>query len=155
MVDGTRANKAGQTGEAAVASILETYCGYVCVPCKEFRFGCTKRSYATQCMTDMEVLDVYGRRSRLDFALSATERWPKGLAIEVKWQTSGGSVDQKFPYVVMSAAESPVPLVVVADGGGASAEAIAWLRKQAGSNNIVAVCTLGEFARFARDELQH
>lgn len=155
MVDGTRANKAGQTGKAAVANILDTYCGYLCVPRKEFRFGCTKRSYAMQCTTDRNILDVYGRRSRLDFALSATERWPQGLAIEVKWQVSEGCEDEEFPHTVMSAAESPVPVVVVADGGGASAEAMAWLKKQAGSHNIVAVCTLGEFARFARDQLQH
>lgn len=153
MTDGSRANKAGKAGETAVAEILETYCSYTRVPCKDFAFQGRKRVYATQCKSDVKILDVYGRRRKLDFALAAATKWPAGMAIEVKWQVSSGSVDEKFPYEVMSIARSPVPYVIVADGGGASAEAIAWLREQASAPNIIGVFTLGEFGRFARDHL--
>lgn len=153
MTDGSRAHKAGQAGEAAVATFLETYCRYTHIPCVDFAFQCSKRVYASQCKSDMTILDVYGRRRTLDFALAATDKWPAGMAIEVKWQVSSGSVDEKFPFEVMSIALSPVPYVIVADGGGASAEAIAWLREQTIEPNIIGVFTLGEFGRFARDHL--
>lgn len=153
MTDGGRAQRAGKAGEAAVATILETYCRYTQIPCKDFVFQCGERVYATQCKSDVAILDVYGRRRKLDFALAATDKWSAGLAIEVKWQVSGGSVDEKFPYEVMSIAKSPVPYVIVADGGGASEEAIAWLREQTSEPNIIGVFTLGEFGRFARDHL--
>lgn len=153
MTDGSRAYRAGKAGEVAVAEVLETYCRYTQVSCRDFAFQCGKRVYATQCKSDVTILDVYGRRRKLDFALAATERWSAGMAIEVKWQVSSGSVDEKFPYEVMSIAESPVPYVIVADGGGASEEAITWLRKQANAPNIIGVFSLGEFGRFARDHL--
>lgn len=88
---------------------------------------------------------IYGLPIFADFLLAGAPGFPAGLAIEVKWQQSPGSVDEKFPYLVHCIqACYPCPTVIVADGGGQRPGALAWLRGQC-QGKLFAVYTLVEF----------
>ena len=98
-------------------------------------------------------IGIYGLPIFADFFLVGAPRFPAGLAIEVKWQQSPGSVDEKFPYLVHCIRECyPCPTVIIADGGGQRPGAIQWLRGQC-QGNLFAVYTLGEFLAWANRHL--
>lgn len=96
---------------------------------------------------------IYGLPLFTDFLLHGAPGYPAGLAIEVKWQQSQGSVDEKFPYLVNNICECyPCPALVIADGGGQRLGAIQWLRNQVGPQ-LIAIHTLAEFLAWANRHL--
>jgi hypothetical protein len=96
---------------------------------------------------------IYGLPLNADFWVCGAPGLPTGLAIEVKWQQSTGSVDEKFPYLVHNIKECyPCPALVIADGGGQRPGALHWLRGQAGGN-LLAVFSLAEFMAWANRNL--
>lgn len=98
-------------------------------------------------------LGIYGLPIFADFFLAGAPHFPTGLAIEVKWQQSPGSVDEKFPYLVHCIqACYPCPTVIVADGGGQRPGALQWLRGQC-QGKLLAVYTLVEFLAWANRQL--
>jgi hypothetical protein len=96
---------------------------------------------------------IYGLPLNADFWVRGAPSLPDGLAIEVKWQQSTGSVDEKFPYLVHNIQECyPCPALVIADGGGQRPGALQWLRDQA-QGNLLAVFSLAEFMAWANRNL--
>jgi hypothetical protein len=96
---------------------------------------------------------IYGLPLNADFWVRGARNFPEGLAIEVKWQQSTGSVDEKFPYLVYNIKECyPCPALVIADGGGQRPGALQWLRAQV-EGNLLAVFSLAEFMAWANRNL--
>lgn len=96
---------------------------------------------------------IYGLPLQTDFWISGAPGYPNGLAIEVKWQQSQGSVDEKFPYLALNIKQCyPCPALVIADGGGQRPGALQWLRGQA-EGNLLGVFTLAEFLAWANRHL--
>lgn len=77
------------------------------------------------------------------------------LIIECKWQQSGGSVDEKLPYLNLNIQHCyPAPAIVLIDGGGMKPGAIEWLTGQVNFNpNLLAVHTLSSFIIWANKNL--
>lgn len=75
--------------------------------------------------------NLYGVPWRLDFFVVHPERYPDGLAIETKWQSVGGSADEKLHFAVRSLEALPIPGVLLIGGNGARACAIRWCKNQA------------------------
>ncbi len=148
---GGGANRAGRRLEAWVDDILDER-KYKKVIQREFavRKQHGNPIYATQCVVGK---DIYGKNRRVDAILFHPELFPKCLVLQCKWQASGGSVDQKYPFEVLSIKESELETIIVLDGGGYSEGARDWLLKQVGQNFLKAVFTQAEFSRFARDHL--
>ena len=92
-------------------------------------------------------LSIYGKKRIVDFALYHPQRWPDCLVLQCKWQTSSGSVDEKYPYEVENIAHAKFPTIIVLDGGGYSEGARQWLIAQRGKRNLVAVCSQGDISR--------
>ena len=96
---------------------------------------------------------IYGLPLLTDFWVRGAPGFPDGLAIEVKWQQSTGSVDEKFPYLVLNIQQCyPCPAIVVADGGGQRPGALHWLRGQV-SGNLLGIFSLAEFLAWANRNL--
>lgn len=96
---------------------------------------------------------IYGLPLLTDFWVRGADSFPDGLAIEVKWQQSTGSVDEKFPYLVLNIKERyPCPALIIADGGGQRPGALQWLREQSGGQ-LLGVFTLAEFLAWANRHL--
>ena len=93
--------------------------------------------------------NIYGKTRRVDVILYHPRKWPKCLVIQCKWQASGGSVDEKYPFEVLNIQQSGYETIMVLDGGGYSSGAAQWLRGQAGKNMLKHVFDMGDFQRFA------
>jgi hypothetical protein len=151
MSNGGTANNRGRMFERAVGELLEET--YQKVSAKKFfpMIPIGQPIFASQCQA---TTDVYGKKRRVDYILFHPRRWQSCLVIQCKWQASSGSVEEKYPFEVMSIEANGYPTIIAHDGGGYSAGAEEWLRAQAGKGNLLHVFTLGELNRFAsRGEL--
>ena len=101
--------------------------------------------YTRQCYVGR---DIYGQNRRVDFLLYHPRKWEKSLVIQCKWQASGGTVHEKYPFEVLNIQQGGYPTIVVLDGGGYSKGAEQWLKGQAGKNLLKHVFDQGEFQRF-------
>ena len=54
----------------------------------------------------------------------------KGFVIEVKWQSSAGSVDEKYVFTVLSLKKLQTHSILVLEGGGCRTDAVKWIRGQ-------------------------
>lgn len=95
------------------------------------------------------VRQIYKTMGAADFMLWDVPDFPDGLIVESKWQMEGGSVDEKYPYLVANIKETyPAPAIIIMDGGGARSEAIRWCRHQVDGKKLIAVMNLGEFLKW-------
>jgi hypothetical protein len=123
---GTRANDSGRAIEQAIADFLR------------------QQGHAVRRHAPLGT-NIYGGGLIADLYLP-----DKPLAIEIKWQDSRGSVDEKFPYLAENIRRAyPCPVVVVADGAGIRPGAIEWLRGQVDGRKLLGVYTLQEFFSYA------
>ena len=112
-----------------------------------FKLRCLKQPiYACQCEIG---LDIYSKRRRVDFILYHPEKWDDCLVLQCKWQASRGSVEEKYPFEVLSIQLNNFNTIIIIDGGGYSQGALQWLKSQAGKNKLLYVLNQGDFARFA------
>jgi hypothetical protein len=160
MTQGGRANKSGNVLESTVEGALRGH-GYAQVdkglqkkqrlPFLLSSTNLSKR-YARQVHVGQ---GIYGTDIYVDFYIIGSATIPSGLIIECKWQQSGGSVDEKLPYVNLNVLTCyPAPAVVLIDGGGMKPGAIAWLNAQVtGNSNLLAVHTLSSFIVWANNHL--
>ena len=67
---------------------------------------------------------IYNKTLKCDFILYHPEKHPDCLVIECKWQQVGGSVDEKFPFLVLNIqTKSPYKTLILLDGKGFKKEA--------------------------------
>ena len=146
MNTGKRANKAGNHLQVFVEQLLDDY-GYVQVSQARFFALCSLKQpiYARECRTGET---LYGGQRKVDVILYHPVKWSDCLVIECKWQSGGGSVDQKYPYAVLSTNRNPQQAIFILDGEGYSRRSSEWLKSQAGEGKILHVMNQGEFARF-------
>lgn len=92
---------------------------------------------------------IYGSRWNVDFTLFNPGNKIVSLIIEYKWQQVGGSVDEKFPYLVHNIKEqSPYPAIILLDGEGYKPQAKEWLKKQIDNKKLLGVFNMGEFTKW-------
>jgi len=160
MTQGGRANRSGNVLERNVEGTLLGH-GYIQLDKKlqrkqllPFLLSSTSLSkrYARQVHIGQ---GIYGTDIYVDFYIVGSAAIPSGLIIECKWQQSGGSVDEKLPYVNLNVLTCyPAPTVVLIDGGGMKPGAIAWLNAQVTMNStLLAVHTLSSFIAWANNNL--
>lgn len=123
-----RANRSGKIAESVIEGLLRSH----------------QCSYTRQCPVGVS---IYRTTLRADFVVHDFADYPDGLAIEVKWQDSGGSVDEKFPYLITNAKEQRYarPLLLIAFGPGLRRGALDWVRAQVDGTALIAVLTIEEF----------
>jgi hypothetical protein len=88
---------------------------------------------------------IYGTKLRVDFLAQNLRDYPRGLVIESKWQDVGGSIDEKFPYLVANIQRMELPTLVIVHGGGCRPGAFQWLFNHRDDVHLVAVLRLEEF----------
>ena len=148
MSSGATAVKRGTRLENLVEDLLAEE--YQKVPAKKFfaLTGLEQPIFARQCPVG---IDVYGKSRRIDFIVFHPIKWPECLVIQCKWQSAKGSVEEKYPFEVLSIRENPYPTIIVLDGGGYTQAAEDWLRGQAKLHNLISVMNLGEITRYCSD----
>jgi hypothetical protein len=90
--------------------------------------------------------NIFGKVIRCDFLLYGISGFDKGLIVECRWQASGGTADEKFPYLVQNIQQCyPCPTIIIEDGRGATAGARSWLRDRVDGMKLIHVFTIAEF----------
>ena len=97
--------------------------------------------------------NLYGNLYKADFFLYHEINYPTGLQIESKYQDVGGSVDEKFPFIVKTLQNLSTPTIIIFDGGGARQCAINWAIEQECKQMLVFV-GVNDFAAYARKQLK-
>lgn len=150
MKQGTFANKTGGSLEKVIEFSLG-HKGYSFVPKEKFD---TAR-YLDQPIYTIQypvAKSIYGTQLYCDVILYHPNKYPDCLVIESKWQQSSGSVDEKFPYLVLNIREKyPCSTIILLDGGGYKKGAEKWLRSQE-DNKLVHVFNMMEFQKWANSE---
>jgi hypothetical protein len=160
MNQGGRAVISGNVLERTVETILQVH-GYIEIcrdlPKKRRRDWLvystdSPKRYAKQVYIGS---GIYGTDIYVDFYIFNALTIPAGLIVECKWQQSGGSVDEKLPYLNLNIQTCyPSPAVVLIDGEGMKKGAINWLNRQVSSNeNLLAVYNLAHFMIWANKHL--
>ena len=97
--------------------------------------------------------NLYGAKWKSDFYVYNHDLYPDGVTIEAKWQSSSGSVDEKYVFTAESLSVFAGLKIIVLDGGGARQGAVRWLRKFASSKKNFKFFTLSEFIIWANKSL--
>ena len=143
MAKSNLGNKTGNNLESFVDSALRTQ-GYRQVEESELQaYIVNEKSgyYARQVKLGK---GIYGTGIQADFMI-CRDSSKQPLIIECKWQQSGGTADEKLPFLVTNIRERyPHQTCVVIDGPGFRPGAITWL-KQMKDKKIVAVLQMQEF----------
>lgn len=102
---------------------------------------------------------IYNEHGRTEFVIRDKDRQ---IRVEAKFQASAGSVDEKFPYMLLNGIEKypETEIVFVVDGGGYKQGARQWLEdriaenwldyKQKGKN--IKLMTITEFVNWFNHE---
>lgn len=134
MTGGSNAKKSGMVAERIIACILSER-GYKII--RQYPVGAS----------------IYGHDLKCDFFISNVSGFPNGLIIESKWQDSGGSVDEKFPYLVHNIKECfTCPAIVVLGGGKYKKGSVDWLLRQI-DEKLIAVYSIEEFVSYVNRSL--
>ena len=158
MTQGARAVSSGNVLEKTIEGTLLGH-GYSLVGCdipKKQRLGfllsCNnlQKRYARQVYIGQGIYDtdIY-----VDFYIVGSSLISSGLIIECKWQQTGGSVDEKLPYLNLNIQYCyPVPAIVLIDGGGMKPKAVTWLSAQTALNqNLLAVHDISSFVKWSNN----
>lgn len=91
---------------------------------------------------------IYETRRKCDFFIVNKEKFPNDLIVECKWQQSGGSVDEKYPFLIFNIVKTGVPTIVLLDGDGYKRQAMEWLKDQVDPNrSLIGVWNMSEFQK--------
>lgn len=101
---------------------------------------------------------IYGNSSTSDFMVFNI-RTNRKTRIEVKWQQTSGSVEQKFPYFYINATTAmpkDEDVIYILSGEGHSYGAKKWFKKAAEQNSLqvkksIKVMSLSEFSKFIKE----
>ncbi len=123
---GRQANHSGRMAEDVIAGILDA------------------RRYHYQRQVAVGT-SIYGTTLRADFLADDIPGYPGGLIIESKWQDTGGTADEKLPFLVLNIEQRySHPTIIVLEGEGYRPGAEQWLRGQI-SGKLVGVYSLKQF----------
>lgn len=145
MVDlaGKKAVKTGNNLEDFIERILKNY-EYQPIEREKFDSAC----YLEQPIYTRQYhigKSIYGSELACDYILYHPVKHPYKLVIESKWQQSGGSVDEKFPYLVINIKEKfPFKTIIILDGNGYKKGAEKWLRNQK-DDRLIYIFNMSEF----------
>lgn len=124
---GFSANKQGRVLERTIVPCLESY-GFAVIPYSEWKKDTSKHGEELV-LRNVPYTTIYGHRGFTEFVVHS-RKYNLQTRIECKWQQSGGSVDEKLPYLYLNCLEA-VPeddVIIVIGGGGMKKGAIAWLK---------------------------
>lgn len=71
------------------------------------------------------------------------------LIIESKWQSVGGTADEKLPYLCMNIKQRyPYPTIIVLGGEGWHPGAVEWIQCQVDGERLLHVLSVEEFMKW-------
>jgi hypothetical protein len=153
MSGGTKANNTGNALEGFVEDLLKRngYTEFINNKKQVFSMRQTigGKQYSKQPWCGKSIYDT---DRRCDFLVMNQEKFSDGFIIECKWQESAGSVDEKYPFVMLNITKIGVPTIVLIDGDGYKKQAFDWLKSQvAPERALIGVYTMKEFQKLVNN----
>ena len=153
---GGLANSSGNTLEQTIVATLASK-GFAVANYRQWALN--PAAYSEEILLrNVPFITIYGHPGNTEFLLRSA-RYALEIRIECKWQQSAGSVDEKFPYLYLNCVEQMPEqrIIIVVDGGGAKAGAVAWLRRACANRlylapddpKTISMMTLVEFLMWA------
>lgn len=140
---GSKANRTGFNFEQFVAGQLESQ-NYVLQKRGRYQLNSLPDVPSYWCQFPIGN-GIYETPVKVDFLVFRPSKDPSLIIIEAKWQKSGGSVDEKFPYLVLNIQRRyPHKTLLLLDGGGYKSGAEQWVKRQVGGN-LIGVWSMAEF----------
>jgi hypothetical protein len=91
-------------------------------------------------------INIYGEYAKPDLFVQGIPGHEQGLIIEVKYQSVGGSVDEKYPFLIENIkTKYPYPTVIVIDGNGYRTGALTWLKMHVDGKKLINIFGINEF----------
>ena len=94
---------------------------------------------------------IYGSEGKTEFVIYDTKT-ERSIRVESKYQATAGSVDEKYPYMLLNAI-SQYPekeVILIVDGGGYKPGSRQWLKTQLSSNwlkdALIAPCSIRSYS---------
>lgn len=126
ITGGGSANKQGRVLESTILPCLENYNFEVARYSQWIKHPAKYKEDVV--LTNVPYTTIYGHRGFTEFLLLSKTKNLR-TRIECKWQQSGGSVDEKLPYLYLNCIAS-IPeddIIIIVGGGGMKKGAIRWL----------------------------
>ncbi len=166
LSQGAKANKTGSICEGILIPLFVKN-GYTVIKFCEFE---KNRNYKRKpnkykdvkklVLKNAPYKSIYNHKGFTEFLIINKEK-DRTIRLEVKYQQSSGSVDEKYPYVwlncVYSFQENEIIILIV--GTGAKEGAVRWLKAQAeekwllDKNKTVSIMNIDEFIEFFNKNL--
>ncbi len=143
---GSQANRNGRHLENVIVPILKS-AGYKEIESETKIFFDMDKWYIKQYRVGKT---IYGTIHKIDYYLYNKLKYPNKLLIEAKWQADGGSVDEKYPYLVMTLKQYSAQSIIVIDGGGYKPLALVWLKNQI-DTKLIGVFSISEFMNWVNN----
>jgi len=143
---GSQANRNGRHLENVIVPILKS-AGYKEIESETKIFFEMDKWYIKQYIVGKT---LYGTSHKIDYYLYNKLKYPNKLLIEAKWQADGGSVDEKYPYLVMTLKQYSAQSIIVIDGGGYKPLALVWLKNQI-DTKLIGVFSISEFMNWVNN----
>jgi hypothetical protein len=91
---------------------------------------------------------IYENPRKSDLFIVNRDLFPNDLIIECKWQQTSGSVDEKYPFLVLNIKKTRIPTIILIDGNGYKPAALRWLKNQVQhDNSLIGVWDIAEFKK--------
>ncbi len=80
---------------------------------------------------------IFGKNKVIDFRVTNFHKYPQGLYLELKWQDSPGTVEEKMPYTIQCIKDRyDLPTMLILGGQGLTEGCLAWTLAQKGDNLV-------------------
>lgn len=151
----TQGGQANKTGSVLESQVQNTFCqyGFTVMAHKDYKKG--PPLFGDLLVKDYPYDSIYGHKAKSEFLALSASRGMRAR-IECKWQHRTGSVDEKFPYLMLNCERVEEPLVIILiDGGGYKPGALEWIKNAARNctTKDIRVYNLGEFIAWAHSAL--
>lgn len=122
-------NKNGLNFEYFIEQIIQKH-NYLFISKKDF-FNIYK-TINKPCFTKQIIIgeSIYNTKRTADFLIYHPQKHKKPIVIEVKWQQSKGSVDEKFPFLIENIKKNKYKTIIIIDGNGYKKSALNWLKEK-------------------------
>jgi len=132
-----KAGKMGKEFEKSVANMLDDI-GFIEIDKKDVGDSISMKWY---CRQYKKFVGIYGKVLTIDLLLFDHDHFPNKLAVELKYQSVGGSVDEKFPFVIQNMRklfrDHGIKGLLLLNGGGYNTNAVKWSKGQQDENLFV------------------
>ena len=135
LSQGAKANMTGKIFENQCKPLFEEY-GFILLDNAKYEKLKAKNQLPDKyVILNAPFTTIYNHKGKTEFVI-VDNTLNKRIRVENKYQSAAGSVDEKYPYVLLNAIEAypENEIIIVIDGGGYKDGALEWIKTKVKDN---------------------